>query len=382
MVTGARGFGPVLLGLALGWGAGNIGPVVAALVRRFDVSLAEVGLLSGTVYFGAVMLATPLAVPLAARVGVVRAGATACALMAAGHLVFAMSPAFAGLLVARIIVGAGCAVALIGGPVIAREFGGMRLLGFFGGAITFGVAAALGLGSALEDVGISWRVSFVVSSAVCLLPLLFMPNPVTAAPAPRADRTFFLAAIRAAAVWRLLALFIAANGVPLIVGAWLVAYLTREADLRPAVAGALAFAVFGLTTVVRPLGARVARRPGAFGVLAGGGSLLAAAGLIALAAADSLPLAMLAVALMGVGFAAPYAVMVDAAQGLFPERRAAALALLQTGPNVVPMIVIPLVGKAADHGDAPLGFILLAAFVVLAGVANLAPPAARATSGG
>jgi hypothetical protein len=41
-------------------------------------------------------------------------------------------------LVARILVGIGCAFALIAGPVLARELGGVRLLGFFGGSITLG----------------------------------------------------------------------------------------------------------------------------------------------------------------------------------------------------------------------------------------------------
>jgi hypothetical protein len=54
----ARGASAILLGLAVGWGAGNIGPVVGPLARGFHVSLAAVGLLSGTVYFAAVMVAT------------------------------------------------------------------------------------------------------------------------------------------------------------------------------------------------------------------------------------------------------------------------------------------------------------------------------------
>ena len=51
--------------------------------------------------------------------------------MAIGHIVFAIGSAFAWLLVARVAVGVGCAVALIAGPVMARELGDMRLLGLF-----------------------------------------------------------------------------------------------------------------------------------------------------------------------------------------------------------------------------------------------------------
>jgi hypothetical protein len=84
-----------------------------------------------------------------------------------------------------------------------------------------------------------------------------------------------------------------------------------------------------------------------------GGSLIGATGLVALAASRSVTLSSLAVVLMGAGFALPYAVMIDAAERLFSGQAAATLALLQTGPNVVPMVVIPLVGSALGNGNAP-----------------------------
>jgi DHA1 family inner membrane transport protein len=379
MPTRARGLSAILLAIAVGWGAGNIGPVVTPLAHEFGVSFAAVGLLSGTVYFAAVTVATPLVVPLAARTGVVRAGAIGAVVMAVGHLLFAIGPAFAGLLVARVVVGLGCAIALIAGPVLARELGGMRLLGLFGGGITLGLAGALGLGSALQDAGVGWRVGFVITAGVCLTPLLVLPPPLAAPPTRPPDRTFVASAFRSGAVWRLLALFVAANGVPLIVGAWLVAYITRDVRLGTAVAGALGFVVFGLTTVVRPLGARLAGGGRAFAGLACGGSLAAAGGLVALAASRSLPPALLAVVLMGAGFALPYAAMVDAAERLYPERATSTLAVVQTGPNVIPIIVIPLVGSALAHGHGPLALVLLAVFVALAGAANLRAPVAAET---
>jgi MFS transporter, DHA1 family, putative efflux transporter len=153
------------------------------------VSLAAVGLLSGTAYFAALAVATPLVVPLAARIGVVRATAFAAGVMLAGHVLFAVSPAFAGLLAARIVVGAGTGLALVAGPVMARELGGVRLLGLLGGAITLGIAMALGLGSTLEDAGVSWRIGFVISAAVCALPLLVLPPPLAWSCSPPAGRS-------------------------------------------------------------------------------------------------------------------------------------------------------------------------------------------------
>ena len=376
MPVRSRGLCAVLLGLGVGWGAGNVGPVATSLTRAFGVSFATVGLLSGTVYFAAAMVATPLVVPLTARVGVMRTTALAAAVMSAGQVVFAVSPGFAGLLAARIVVGLGAGFALVSGPVLARELGGVRLLGFFGGAITFGIAAALGLGSALEDAGASWRTGFLVSAAVCALPLLVLPPRLATRPVPPPGRAFIRAALRTAATWRLLALFVAANGVPLIVSAWLVAYLTRDAHMRTAVAGALGFGLFGLTTLVRPIGPRLVRGRRAFAMLATGGSLTATAGLVALAASRSVTVSGLAVVLMGAGFALPYAVMLDAAARLFSGQATTTIALLQTGPNVVPIFVIPLVGSALDTGHAPSAFVALAAFVAAAGIANMRQPQA------
>ena len=365
-----------MLGLGVGWGAGNVGPVAISLTHSFDVSLAAVGLLSGTAYFAAIAVATPLVVPLAARVGVVRATAFAAGVMLAGHILFAVSPAFAGLIAARVVVGVGTGLALVAGPVMARELGGVRLLGFLGGAITLGIALALGLGSALQDAGASWRAGFVISAAVCALPLLVLPPRLATPPVPRPGRAFVSAALRTGMLWRLAALFLAVNGVPLVVSAWLVAYLMRQAHVRAAVAGGLAFALFGLTTVVRPLAPRLARGGRAFTMLAVGGLLIAAAGLVVLAASRSAAACGLAVVLMGTGFALPYAVMIDTAERLFPGQAAATLALVQTGPNVMPIVVIPLVGSVLASRYAPWAFVVLAVFVAAAGLASLHQPPA------
>jgi hypothetical protein len=63
---------------------------------------------------------------------------------------------------------------------------------------------------------------------------------------------------------------------------------------------------------------------------------------------------------------------------LFAGQAAATLVLLQTGPNVVPIFVIPLVGSALGGRYAPWAFVLLAAFVAAAGLANLRQPSATA----
>ena len=61
-------------------------------------------------------------------------------------------------------------------------------------------------------------------------------------------------------------------------------------------------------------------------------------------------------------------------RGLFPDARAEVIAVLQTGPNVVPMAVIPAVGAALDSGHGAVAWLALAAFLVAAAVLNLRAP--------
>ena len=203
-----------------------------------------------------------------------------------------------------------------------------------------------------------------------------LPPRLATRPVPLPRRVFVAAALRTGMLWRLAAMFLAVNGVPLVVSAWLVAYLMRQAHVRAAVAGGLAFVLFGLTTLVRPLAPRLARGGRAFAALAAGGLLIAAAGLVVLAASRSVAICGVAVVLMGTGFALPYAVMIDAAGRLFPGQAAATLVLVQTGPNVMPIAVIPLVGSVLGGRHAPWAFVALAAFVAAVGVASLHQPPA------
>ena len=56
-VTRSRGpaLGIVLLAAGAAWNAGNVGPIVSSLREEFPVSLGEVGLISGGVFFAALL---------------------------------------------------------------------------------------------------------------------------------------------------------------------------------------------------------------------------------------------------------------------------------------------------------------------------------------
>jgi predicted MFS family arabinose efflux permease len=364
-----------LLAAGTAWNAGNIGPVTSALSDDFGVSLTAVGLLSGTVFFAGILVATVAAPELAKRTGVAGAARLGCVLCGVGNLVFALSPWFAGLLVARVLVGGGLGLALVLGPIFAREFGGVRLLGVFGAGVTLGMAAALGVGSVLEDAGLEWRVAFVVSAAAGIVALPFLPARMESGGPDRKARGLLGAMARNLGLWRVGFVYVGSFGVQLIIGAWLIHYLTEGDGMAVSLAGLVAFVMFGVSAVARDAGGALSARGVSPVILVGVAPLLATAGLAMLALDRSFAVALPAVVLMGIGFSTPYAVMMDEAQRLFPQQPLAPITVLQLAANIVPMIAIPIVGAALAAGSGEAALVALAAFCGLAGVANFKPAA-------
>ena len=365
----------VLFAAGLSWTAGNVGPVVTDIEREFDVTLSQIGVLTGTVYFGAIVVITLAAPWLSHRLGLLDTVRLACVLGTAGNLIFALSPAYAGLVAGQILQGLGTGICLVVGPVFARTNGGIRLLGIYGAAISLGIATALALCSALQDLGVDWRVGFFISAVISASALPIFPRHAKAEEEGGGEEAklgeFLARAARSPEIWRLLLLFTASLGVPLVVSVWIV-HLLATAGMQTWLAGGLGFVLFGISVVARPGGGRLLRAGAPRWVMLGATPLLAAAGLALIAVEPSLAGAFPAVILMGLGFSLPYAAMFDTAERLFPAHRTATVALLTLGPNASPILVMPLVGRALDTGDGEGAFLALGAFVLLAGLANLA----------
>jgi predicted MFS family arabinose efflux permease len=270
-------------------------------------------------------------------------------------------------------------IGLVLGPIFAREFGGVRLLGVFGAGVTIGVAVALGVGSLLEDAGVEWRVAFALSAAVGVVAIPFLPSRMESAAPERRATGLVARMLRSLPLWRVALVYVGSFGVQLIVGAWLIHYLTQDGGMAVALAGLLAFVMFAVSAAARDLGGTLSARGVSPVLTVGVAPLLAAAGLAAIAIDRSFAIALPAVVLMGFGFSLPYAVMMDEAQRLFPQRPLAPNTLLQLVANAVPMIVIPIVGAALAEGSGEAALFALAAFCVVGGVANFRPAVAPST---
>jgi MFS family permease len=360
-----------LMALSGAWNAGNVGPVASELASEFDVSLALIGALAGTLFFGANVVALVFAPAIGEATGLVRALRLACGLIVAGNLIFALSPVFGGLAIGRILPGIGFAITTTVGIVWARHVGGIRLLGVFGASIQLGIALALLTGSLLADAGVDWRVGFVVSAALAAVAYVAIPGDAQSPPLPERRSAGFLSlALRSSRVYRLALMFISIYGVPMILGAWMIEYLSSEGDVGKSIAGFSSFLLFGMSAVARAWGAGLEQR-GLGHALLCGALALAGAGLALIAFEPVAAAAIVGALLIATGFGIPYATALTEAEDLYPEEPAEPLAFMTLIALLLPIFVIPLVGHAIARGSGDIAFGLLAAFLALAAVANL-----------
>jgi MFS family permease len=368
-----RGMGLAVFLVALGaaWAVGNVGAVVAQLSGEFEISLATVGLLSGTLLLGFSVPATLLAPLIAERLGIVRTMIVAIVLCAAGNVVFAVSPVVAGLVAGRAIAGFGLGLAVVVGPVFARATGGVARVALFGAAIQLGIAGGLGVGAILGDLGVDRRPTFALSAAIAVSPLPLLMGREGPSYERSVGGGFVKLAVRSSRAWRIGALFIAVFAVPLILGSWLVHYLSVDNGLAAATAGALSFIMFAVSAAAREGGGKLAQRGLNPGLLAGGTPFLAAAGLVILALDDSFGFAFVAVLAAGIGFAVPYGIGIVQAQRLYPSEPTEPVALVTLVGTAIPVPLVPLIGSLLDDGYGAEVFLALAAVVALAGALNL-----------
>ena len=359
------------MGLSAAWSAGNVGPVVSEIADEFSVSLAVVGILAGTLFLGSLLVGLPFAPRIGQRFGLERGLRLACGGLVVGNLLFAVTPVFAGLVLGRILPGLAFAVANTLAVVWAQRAGGVRLVGIFGASLQLGVALALLTGSGLADLGVDWRVGFVVSAALGVAAYVAIPGGQRSEHSvePR-SKGFLSAAWRHARVYRLALLFVSIYGVPMILSAWLIEFLSREGDVAASVAGVVAFLLFGLSAGIRVLGAQLEQRGVPYVFLAG--SLTTAAVGMALLAFEPVEAgAFAAVVLIALGFGIPYTTALTEAQALHPAAPGEPVALMTFAALVPPVVTIPIVGHAIARGEGDVAFLVIAVFLLLATLANL-----------
>jgi predicted MFS family arabinose efflux permease len=375
-VSVRRSIGVFVLALAItGWNGGNVGPVVGSLTNDFDIGLGEVGLLSGAFFFAGSAAGSLIGAELARRIRVMTGIWSCCLLSILGNVIFALGDSVAVLAVGRVFAGLAFGLAAVFVPTYARVMGGVKMVGLFGAGLTLGVAGALLLGSILQGAGVDWRVAFWITAALGAIALPILPNE--AVPVKRAaseGEGLAREALTNQAWWRVQLLGIATLDLPLIVGAWLVHYLATEVAMSASEAGILAFALFGISAVMRDVAGRVTAAGASPSMLVIVGLGVGAGGLALLGQAETVGVAMIAIVLMGVGLSLPYPLYYDEAERVLPDRPVGSLGLMQVGAGIFPIPVIPAFGAALAAGDSDVAFAALGGFALLTLFLNARPP--------
>ena len=363
-----------LIGLGAAWNAGNVGPFVTQIAAEYDVTLGQVGLLSGSVFCIGVAGAGFAGSWISERLSVIDGLRLCCVVCFAGNALMAVSPWFEMALAARVLTGLGLGLAFLFGGVYARHEGGAKLVGLFGAGITLGIAFALGIGGLMEDLGVDWRWAFALSALVGVSALPLLPRH-SEAQSPEHEPLGRVLAEAATSVrfWRLQGIAIPAFSIPIVIGAWFVHYLVTEGDVAPGAAGLIGFLVFAVSAVSRDVGGQLLARGAPSGLLSFGGLAVGAAGIAVLAVDPSLGGGIVSAILMGFGLSLPYAVVYDQGVRVLPESPVGGLGVTQATSNSFPIAVTPLLGAALAAGDGEAAWLAIAAFVFIGGLLNLRP---------
>lgn len=347
----------------------NHAPLVGVLARQFGFNQTLAGLLTTGIFLTHAAMQVPGG-HLVDRLGSRRVLTAALALVACGNFAIALAASYWQLLCWKIFVGIGTGTCFVAGARYVNEaMAGPRLnfaQGLYGGSILLGSGFVI-LAVPRFHAWVGWRGAFVATAAVAsaVWILWALASPRAPGGAPPSGR--FRGMLFAPQLWLLGVMQMASFGLAMVAGAWIVTLLGKSFGLSAIEAGMVGSLVLLLGIVTRPLGGVLVRRVGVRALLV---SSLAmnASGCFALGSGwASLPLAILAVALVGTGCGLPYAALFTRAAALYPGRAGAAMGLVNMLGILMILVGAPLVGHLADWtGSFRSSFLALSSFALVA----------------
>lgn len=356
------------LGFAYAANYTNHAPMVGALRSEFGIGLGNAGLLTTAVFLTHGILQIPGG-RLADRLGPTRVIAGGLAWVCAGSFGIAFAHAFWQLLFWKAFTGIGTGVCFAAGAryIVSCFEGPARhtAQGLFGGSVLLGSGFVIfGIPWILSAFG--WRGAFLACTAIGLLVLIgwliWAPRPEH----PVASTGSLSDVVYSRQLWLLGLMQVATFGVVMVSGAWITTWLNSSFHLPLKTAGLLGSAVLLLGIVSRPLGGRAGRTAPTYRILriALPVSLCACC---VLGDGRSLPLAILAIAALGLSCGYPYAAIFNRAAALFPAHAGAAMGFVNMLGISMVLVGAPLVGYLVDFsGSFRIAFLPLTVIVLVA----------------
>ena len=343
--------------IVLGMGGTLLGPALLQVLGAYHISPSGAGILfiAGTVGYTVAVLVGGPAGDVVSRRLVLLAGAL---IFSAGLAGFAEAPSWWPAVAAQFVAGMGGGVLDSGINALANDMASpeghateQTLLHTF-----FGVGAIVGplvIGWFLA-AGYGWRPAFLVGAgASALLALLLartgrLPRSV-AASAVSAGSVLSLA--RNPLMLTLIVVIGLYVGEELVVGDWAATYLERIQHLQRDIAATSISIYWAGLTGGRLLAALASKRFSAEQLLVGS-SVLAFAGSVLLVAAPDTVLALVALLLTGVGFAAIFPLVMAVAGARFPDATGSIAGILTAAASIAGALLPFLSGVLVQAFDA------------------------------
>lgn len=349
------------VGFATGWNAANVGAVAPGLAHAYGSSVAVIGLFTGGFYLAHSALQMP-AGRLSDHFGARAIALVGLAIVIVFNLLALLTPRPTLGIGARIGCGIGTGLGFIGAIEYVRAIASPMALGLFGGVGTAAGAVALAVVPQLEPL-VGWRAPFESAFVVALAGLGLMAavppvrHPRRVRPAVRIRTLARDRRLRAIA-----AVYAGTLGLSVIAGNWIVALLVRNGITSTSVAGLVASLTLLTGILTRPLGGWLSSRGARQTRTALVASIGAGAvGMLMLAAADTLALAIAGAVVVGLASGLPFAPAVAAATRARPDATGAAIGFINTLYAVTVLVGVPVLGATfALPGAGRIGFVVLA----------------------
>jgi nitrate/nitrite transporter NarK len=343
----------------------NHAPLASALMSQFHFNNAHAGFLTTGIFLTHAGMQIPGG-HLVDRFGSRRMLVIALVWVATGNLLMAAAGAYWQLLMCKIFTGMGTGVCFVGGARYIHEgCRGPKLnvaQGFFGGSIQLGAGFVIFAVPLIYKLA-GWRATFLICAAMVLVAAAIWITTAPRVEFPPAPPSKFHEMLIAPQLWYLGLMQMATFGISVVVGSWVVVLLTKVMKVPATNAGMIGSLVLLLGIVSRPLGGFLRRHVGIRPLFVGSLLMIALGCSLFLPASISLPGALTAVMLVGVGIGLPYAAMFSRAGVLFPGRAAAAMGFVNMLGIIMILAGAPLVGHLTDlTGSFKTSFAVLAAF--------------------
>jgi FHS family glucose/mannose:H+ symporter-like MFS transporter len=359
-----------------------LGAVMPVVSERLALGLGDVGTLF-LVTNGGMLVASLLAGPATDRVGMKAPLALGALVVGVALVGISRAAGLNGLLPAVACLGAGGGALNATTNTLVADLhddpaakgSALNLLGVF-----FGFGALIlpfSIGALLSTVGLAGLLLAaaglcVVTAAVTLA--LRFPPPKQAHGLPLARMRAF---VRMPVVWAFAVLLFFESGNEFVLGGYFATFLTRELTVPVSRASYLLAAYWGAIMVSRFVLSRALRHVGAHWAVLGG-ALLAAAGAILVAAANTTAIAMAGILLTGLALAGIFPTVLGVAGTTFREHSGTVFGILFTVALAGGMTMPWLAGHLAESaGLRPVFFLAAVNFCT---VAVLSVSARRAVS--